>query len=562
VKGLYLNALAYRPLKMGSESGTRFNNYGYYTITPRYERRHFGLYIPYTFSSTNDVTDYRENWLGLTMKLGPLFFGSSNLGSMAFNQTLKAADFFVGLKLGLTYGKPSNITRMLSTKKEAHFDSQLAERENQERTGTTAGNNSPVIRDTATNRMVVDYTKGQVYTDGKAGQVIIINNYYYGNAAANGNDSIYINRNVSFEAQQNGNRVDSMVVLAQKRKADSANRVLNDSLLQKREQLDSLINRLNNLRQRLDSTGRTDQSSHDNNQPNNFAGSVQDSATTGDSPLNITGRNDAAELSNEQRVQNEHAKKKVTAPYTPPRQRNRPSNEGMLQQQDNRDESYEAYRRQTERLQADIERLQRQMAYNRSVAYSNASHPNYNQRYASAPPTAVFYPAGAPAVSQPVREPIIIRDTIRIRDTVFIAKTDTVTKNVANTVFVAVPKETTVTEKIDYKKMPAENILFATGKATIGRVYEEKLSYLANTLRNNPDLKIAISGHTDKTGSRAANELLSLKRANSVKSFFVNRGIAESRMLLTAVAADDPLVMSDTKNAKAQNRRVEIKLLD
>jgi outer membrane protein OmpA-like peptidoglycan-associated protein len=42
-------------------------------------------------------------------------------------------------------------------------------------------------------------------------------------------------------------------------------------------------------------------------------------------------------------------------------------------------------------------------------------------------------------------------------------------------------------------------------------VYEEKLSYLANILRNNPDLKIAISGHTDKTGSRAANELLSLK---------------------------------------------------
>jgi outer membrane protein OmpA-like peptidoglycan-associated protein len=202
------------------------------------------------------------------------------------------------------------------------------------------------------------------------------------------------------------------------------------------------------------------------------------------------------------------------------------------------------------------------MAYNRSVVYTAASQPNYNQRNAPAPPTAVFYPAGGPTVSQPVREPVIIRDTVRIRDTVFIAKTDTVTKNIANTVFVAVPKETTVTEKIDYKKMPAENILFATGKATIGKVYEEKLSYFANILRNNPDLMMAISGHTDKTGSRAANELLSLKRANAVKSFFVNRGIAESRMQLTAVAAEDPLVRSNTKNAKAQNRRVEIKLLD
>ncbi|MBD0295949.1 MAG: OmpA family protein [Flavisolibacter sp.] len=64
------------------------------------------------------------------------------------------------------------------------------------------------------------------------------------------------------------------------------------------------------------------------------------------------------------------------------------------------------------------------------------------------------------------------------------------------------------------------------------------------------------------TGSPAANELLSLKRANAVKTFFVGKGINQSRMQLAAVAAEDPLVEGNTKSAQAQNRRVEIKIIE
>ncbi|MGZ5247349.1 MAG: OmpA family protein, partial [Flavitalea sp.] len=223
-------------------------------------------------------------------------------------------------------------------------------------------------------------------------------------------------------------------------------------------------------------------------------------------------------------------------------------------------DAYEAYMQQSERLQADIERLERQMAYNRSFANTIARQPNYNPtvNYNVSPPPNNFYPVTVPVSTQKVR------DTIIIHDTVFVTKTDTITKEVQIApapVIAAVPQEKIVEERIDYKKLPPENILFATGKAVIGQVYIQKLNYLAIILKENPELMIAITGHTDKTGSPAVNELLSLKRANAVKTFFVRKGINETRMQLTAVASVDPLVAGESKNANTQNRRVEIKIL-
>jgi outer membrane protein OmpA-like peptidoglycan-associated protein len=225
------------------------------------------------------------------------------------------------------------------------------------------------------------------------------------------------------------------------------------------------------------------------------------------------------------------------------------------------DDAYEHYIRQSERLQADIERLERQMTYNRAIASTVVLRPDNNRPIYTntAPPQPGMYPQTVPAGRH------LLRDTIFIRDTVFLEKTDTITRIVPGRptpVFVTLPKEKIVKEKIDYSKLPSENILFASGQSTIRQVYVDKLVYLADLLRKNPELMVSITGHTDKTGSPAANSLLSLKRANAVKIFFVRKDINENRMQLTAVASEDPLVKGDTKNAKTQNRRVEIKILE
>ncbi|RYZ25419.1 MAG: hypothetical protein EOO10_18320, partial [Chitinophagaceae bacterium] len=604
VKGLYLNAMAYRPLKIGSEKGTRFNNYGYYSLTPRYEKRHFGIYIPYTFSDKDEITNYRDNWLGLTLRLGPVFFGSSNLGSMVFNQTLKAADFFVGLKLGFTYGKPSNIVRLFTQKKETDYEMLVTEKEKEERkilannlAVNTSESKTVLNTDTtAASRLVVDYAKGQVYTDGRSGQVIIVNNhYYYGNTAPNRRDTVYAIQDVlSLSVQQNTSRMDSAaaIMLAQKRSADSVNKVFNDSLALKREQLDSLINRLYNLRQRLDSAERTNDLYGHTPQQNNDTSSVQDKTMNESIRRDIAGKRndslrsivlmiDSFERAGLQTAGKALAKKKVTDTSTSITQQqtivtdldrqvkdDRPAlgavNSGSASlAQANRNDAYEAYIRQSESLQADIQRLERQIAYNRSVAYAvvpPAVPPIYNQPFYenTTRPSAGSSPASLPSGVQPVK------DTIFIRDTVFLTKTDTITNTIRDTpttVFVDVHKEKIVKEKVDYKDLPPETILFATGQAIIRQVYIEKLVYIADILRKNPNLMISIWGHTDRTGSTGGNELLSLKRANAVKNFFVQKGINESRLHVNAVAAEAPLVTGATKDANAQNRRVEIKLL-
>src|SRR5690606_9300724 len=83
--------------------------------TPRFETRHFGLYIPYTVTQRNDLSDYKQHLLGATLRVGPVFIGSSNLGSMLFNNKLKSADVHVGLKIGFTYGKPNKSNRILNS---------------------------------------------------------------------------------------------------------------------------------------------------------------------------------------------------------------------------------------------------------------------------------------------------------------------------------------------------------------------------------------------------------------------------------------------------------------
>lgn len=608
VKGLFLNATAYRPLKMGNKNGYRFNNYGYYSITPRYERRHFGIYLPYTFSDKEDVTNYRDNWLGLSMRVGPLFFGSNNLGSMAFNQNLKAADVFVGLKVGFTYGKPSKVERLLTnreTDSETAYEKLVREKEEleqelaaaQQRRSQTASDTAAKPDTLASNRMVVDYSKGQVYAGSQTFPVIIVNNnYYYGPAGPPKTDTVYsLNNRPPNVAALNQPSTDSAtrIKIANVKRTDSVNRVLVDSLSQKRDQVDSLINRLNNLRQKMDSATNTDNASGFVPKQNNSDQIGEDSTTrstvvndtlaTGtDSTVEARVANDTTvkqtdTQTNERRLKSDaSSKKKVNAksPASPANNNATPArttNRAAEQPAQDNTQLYQLYLEQTERLQADIARLERQLSANRmeAIAYRQPVYPQpvyYNPRpaYNSPPvyyplPPAKPVPAATAAAGQMAK-----KDTVFIRDTVYVTRVDTVTRKPvapADAGFKIYARDTVVEKTTDYSRLPPENVLFATGKATIREVYVAKLSYFATVLRQHPDLKIAISGHTDNTGPAAANELLSLKRANAVKTFFLQKGIAENRMQVSAVADNDPLIDGKTPAAKAQNRRVEVRIL-
>jgi outer membrane protein OmpA-like peptidoglycan-associated protein len=102
-----------------------------------------------------------------------------------------------------------------------------------------------------------------------------------------------------------------------------------------------------------------------------------------------------------------------------------------------------------------------------------------------------------------------------------------------------------------------ENLYFETGKDVIKAEAHDNLNKLATILNNYPEVKLAIHGHTDKTGGRDLNLKLSKERAESVKKYLVGKGVDGSRIKTEGLGPDQPLIDGDTENEYQYNRRVE-----
>jgi len=111
-------------------------------------------------------------------------------------------------------------------------------------------------------------------------------------------------------------------------------------------------------------------------------------------------------------------------------------------------------------------------------------------------------------------------------------------------------------------KMVIDNILFNTGAATLLPESYTSLNKLVNLLRENPNVKIEVSGHTDNTGSAALNRTLSRNRALSVRNYLISQGIAGERVMYEGYGFDRPIAPNNTAEGRAANRRVEIEILD
>ena len=81
-------------------------------------------------------------------------------------------------------------------------------------------------------------------------------------------------------------------------------------------------------------------------------------------------------------------------------------------------------------------------------------------------------------------------------------------------------------------------------------------------LKENPDIKVEIGGHTDSLGSAKANQEISEKRAESVKKYLMDKfNIAGDRMVVKGYGSSKPIANNSTKEGRAKNRRVEIRIL-
>lgn len=111
------------------------------------------------------------------------------------------------------------------------------------------------------------------------------------------------------------------------------------------------------------------------------------------------------------------------------------------------------------------------------------------------------------------------------------------------------------------KRFQFEELNFEVAKTDLVPGSETELDRIAEILKQNPNVIVRIEGFTDSTGDPAANQALSLARANRVKEELVNRGVDGARIETAGRGAESPIVPNDTEENRARNRRIEVVVL-
>jgi OOP family OmpA-OmpF porin len=120
------------------------------------------------------------------------------------------------------------------------------------------------------------------------------------------------------------------------------------------------------------------------------------------------------------------------------------------------------------------------------------------------------------------------------------------------------------TELLDTGMIRSNKILFEVNKSDLKPESHAVLDEIGETLTNWPDLRIEIGGHTDSQGSDAYNLKLSKQRAQAVLSYLSSKfpAIQVGQFSVVGYGETLPIASNDTVDGRAQNRRVEFKVLN
>ncbi|MHA6718157.1 OmpA family protein [Sphingomonas sp. RS6] len=109
-------------------------------------------------------------------------------------------------------------------------------------------------------------------------------------------------------------------------------------------------------------------------------------------------------------------------------------------------------------------------------------------------------------------------------------------------------------------RMPS-NVTFDTNQVAIQPQFRATLDQVADVLRNYNQTLVDVYGHTDSQGSESYNQDLSERRARSVADYLSMRGVDSRRIGTRGFGETQPIASNDTEAGRAENRRVEIKIV-
>jgi OmpA-OmpF porin, OOP family len=105
------------------------------------------------------------------------------------------------------------------------------------------------------------------------------------------------------------------------------------------------------------------------------------------------------------------------------------------------------------------------------------------------------------------------------------------------------------------------NLFFDFDKYELQERSFTELNEIVRFLNAHPQVKIEIGGHTDNQGKEEYNQQLSLRRARSVSDYLINQGIGAARVVIKGYGSKFPINPNDTDTNRAQNRRIEFRIL-
>lgn len=105
------------------------------------------------------------------------------------------------------------------------------------------------------------------------------------------------------------------------------------------------------------------------------------------------------------------------------------------------------------------------------------------------------------------------------------------------------------------------HLIFAQGRSVIDPKSFPELDEVVAMLKENSKMEIQLEGHTDNRGNAEANVKLSQSRVDAVKKYMVSKGISKNRVMTKAFGGSKPIATEDTEEARAKNRRVEMRVL-
>jgi outer membrane protein OmpA-like peptidoglycan-associated protein len=102
------------------------------------------------------------------------------------------------------------------------------------------------------------------------------------------------------------------------------------------------------------------------------------------------------------------------------------------------------------------------------------------------------------------------------------------------------------------------DVLFDTGKFTLRSLAREKLAKVAGIVSGHPGLRLDVEGYTDSVGGDDYNQQLSEQRAESVRGYLTQEGMAVASVTAKGFGKAQPVASNDTAEGRQQNRRVEL----